>query len=69
MEHLSLRAFCDWSLEEGGSFIGDPEGYVEKVGVMSIFVNTGPLGKPERGPLYQGFCYMPEWCSRSGSSL
>jgi hypothetical protein len=52
VEHHSLRAFCDLSPKGGGggSFTGDPEGYVEKVGVMIIFVNTDPVEKPERGP-------------------
>jgi hypothetical protein len=30
MEHLSVWALCEGNLE-GGSFTGDPEGYVEEV--------------------------------------
>jgi len=30
MEHLSLWALCEGNLEWGGSFTGNPEGYVEK---------------------------------------
>jgi hypothetical protein len=53
MEHLSLWALCEGNLE-GGSFTGDPEGYVEKALETGISLHRGPDGKPGRGLIYQG---------------
>jgi hypothetical protein len=46
MEHLSL-----WELWKGGSFTGDPEGYVKQ---RSGNGHVSPWGEPGRGLIYLG---------------
>ena len=53
----------------GGSFVGDPEGYVEEALEMGISFQRGPIGEPRRGLAYQGLWEMDEGGSRDGSSL
>jgi hypothetical protein len=55
LEHLSLRALCDWSLEGGGSFTGDPEGYVEKGWCDEQLSQYGPTWENRKGAMYKGF--------------
>ena len=49
MEHLSLRELFSGKLEGGGSFTGDPEGYVNNSGYGHLSPVGAPLGNLEGG--------------------
>ena len=51
---ISLYGRSVRGTRKGGSFTGDPEGYVEKALETGISFHRGSAGKPGRALIYQG---------------